>query len=484
MSETTRQVFTGFPIRIRLTLWYVLLMGLTFALLGSYIFFRIQRSLVDSIDIALHIAVSQIILSDEDIGVELVFDEEARQGNIGQSNSTNFALRLVSPEGVVLDAIGPVENLPVWEPVREGFSTSTISGDDDQWRFYSEPVIRGDGEVAGWVQGAQSLETVTDALEDFRDQLLWGIPVVLTLAGIGGYFLADRALRPIDRITRTAQRIEAEDLSRRIGYKGPADEIGRLAMTFDQMLERLEVAFAGERRFTEDAAHELRTPLTALKGQMEVALNQPRRQAEYEKILRDLTVQVDRLIRLSNALLFLSHSDRNRLSGEVVILNLGDLLESIVDEIQPLANAKDLKLNARIPAELTVYGDPEYLIRLFLNLFDNAVKYTPIGGQILIQASSDGNTAEITIFNSGPGIPPEHLPHVFDRFYRVDTDRSSETGGSGLGLAITREIVRMHGGDIQVKSEVGQGTTFTIHLPRSTDHRLAPSTKGDRESEF
>jgi signal transduction histidine kinase len=204
-----------------------------------------------------------------------------------------------------------------------------------------------------------------------------------------------------------------------------------------------------------------------LKGQIEVALNKPRRRPEYEEVLQGLASQVDRLIRLSNALLFLSHSDQDQLSQDCAILNLGNFLWPIIEEIQPLASEKGLALTANIPADLTLYGNADHLIRLFLNLLDNAVKYTPLGGQILVQAAAVDDDTQVIIHNSGPGISRKHLPHLFDRFYRVDADRSSMTGGSGLGLAIAREIVRLHGGTIGVESESGDGITFTVRLPRT-----------------
>jgi heavy metal sensor kinase len=296
----------------------------------------------------------------------------------------------------------------------------------------------------------------------------------LLFAGLGGYFLANRALRPIRRITDTAQKITAQDLSRRLAYRGARDEISSLASTFDQMLERLQASFERERRFTGDAAHELRTPLTVLKGQIEVALSRRRDRVTYEKILRELSPQVERLIRLSNGLLFLSRSDQQQLPFEPVELNLQEWLEILLEQFEPLAREKGLEIRTNLPAELPVYGDSDHLIRLFLNLLENALKYTPTAGQITITALKAPGEVQVMIHNTGPGIPQEHLPHLFDRFYRVEADRSSQTGGNGLGLAIAREIVRLHRGDIEVQSEPGQGMTVTVYLPvghSSTDSK-------------
>jgi heavy metal sensor kinase len=302
-------------------------------------------------------------------------------------------------------------------------------------------------------------------LGKMRVQLLLVLPVILLLTGLGGIFLANRTLHPIDQITRTAAEIGAGDLSHRISYQGPQDEIGRLAQTFDNMLSRLEAAFKRERRFTGDAAHELRTPLTVLRGQLDVTLSKSRKKSDYKSTLQALGGQVDRLIRLSNALLFLSRSDQKQLSWEPEPINLADLLDPIVEQILPLANERNLTVRINIPPGLLVYGDADHLIRLFLNLLDNAVKYTPEEGNIVLDAEEVSSGVRIEVSNSGEGIPQEHIQHLFERFYRVDYDRSSVTGGTGLGLAIAREIVLLHGGQISVESDIGKGTTFIVILP-------------------
>jgi len=464
MINFIRKQLKQVPIRVRLTLWYVLLMAITFAIAGGYLLIRFQNSLTNSIDSALRIAVSQAIMAIQDEDGALAFQDEDSGSNFAQQfTDPNFAMRLLSPQGATLDTLGQTGNFSVWGPTESGFRTLSSTGDDEQWRVYSQPVLAPDNSYAGWVQAAQSLNTVTDTLQDFRDQLLWVIPFVLLLAGIGGYFLAGRTLRPIDQITRTAAEIEARDLSQRIGYQGPADEIGRLAETFDRMLERLKNAFERERRFTGDAAHELRTPLTVMKGQIEVTLSKSRSSNDYENTLRTLASPVDRLIRLSNALLFLSRSDQKQLSWEPENINLGELLILVVEQMQPLAEENRLTLYTDISPEIPFTGDKDHLIRLFLNLLDNAVKYTPAGGEVKVQTNVTKAEIQVAVHNDGPGIPKEHIRYIFDRFHRVDSDRSSETGGTGLGLAISREIAHMHGGRIEVQSQPGR-TVFTVHL--------------------
>jgi heavy metal sensor kinase len=410
----------------------------------------------------LQITVSKTISAlDEEDFIEtgkLTFDQEGQL----QVDSPNFAMRLISVDEDVWDEYGAARSVSVWGKIEAEYSTQK-----NQWRVYSQPVINSKGEIIAWVQAAQSLESVHEAVEDLREQLFFGIPLLLFFAGIGGYFLATRALRPIDKITNTAQQITAQGLSKRLDYQGAMDEVGRLAQTFDEMLTRLHSSFERERRFTADAAHELRTPLTVLKGQIDVTLSSKRNSVEYENKLRELSLQVDRLIRLSNALLFLSRSDQNQNSFQPKSVNLSEVLDVLIEQFQPFANEKDLKLIRKFSNDLFVDGDNDHLIRLFMNLLENALKYTPKDGAITVSAVKEANKIQVVIHNTGAGISPEHLSHLFDRFYRVDEDRSSQTGGSGLGLAIAQEIVNMHGGEIEAHSQPNQGVTILLRLPLS-----------------
>jgi heavy metal sensor kinase len=456
---------SGIPIRVRLTLWYVLLLAATFIIFAVYLIFRFQHSLQSAVDDSLQITVTHLIASfdqeDIDDREQLTFNRDGPT----PVRSPNFVVRLISPENDVWDVSGDTQDISFWGPLEAGYSIQPGGESGAEWRVFSQPVLTSNGQTAAWVQAAQSLGPVEDTLAGLRLQLFLGIPFILVCAGLGGYFLANRALRPIRQIAATVQEITAQDLSRRLAYDGARDEIGSLASTFDQMLGRLQSSFERERRFTSDAAHELRTPLTVLKGQIEVALNQHRDPAAYEKILQELSAQVERLIRLSNGLLFLSRSGQQQLSFEPDDLDLYEWLEILVEQLEPLAREKGLKINSKLPADLSVYGDSDHLIRLFLNILENALKYTPRGGEITITGSKAPHEIQVSIHNTGTGIPPEHLPHLFERFYRVDSDRSSQTGGTGLGLAIARQIVRLHKGDIELHSEPDQGVTVTVYLP-------------------
>lgn len=468
---------TKFPIRARLTLWYLLLMLFTFITIAIYLLTRFQDGLKSTIDTSLQITVSKTInaLDEEDFREtgRLTFDH-VRQTPV--ATTTEFAMQVVSVQGLVWDTYGSAQRVPQWGAIALGYSTQSDGKGNEEWRIYSEPILASDGQTIGWVQAAQSLNSVSITLLELRNQLLLGIPLLLLFAGIGGYLLSSRALQPIERITNTAQEFTAKDLSKRIDYHGAVDEVGKLAQTFDQMLARLQSSFERERRFAADAAHELRTPLTVLKGQIDVTLSRTRDSVEYENKLRELSFQVDRLIRLSNALLFLSRSNQHQISLASVSVNLTELLGILIEQLKPLADEKNIKMSVRVANQLTMRGDSDDLIRLFMNLLENAFKYTPAGGIVTITAERvrrdvhNQNGVEqivVTIHNSGASIGKEHLPHLFERFYRVEADRSSQTGGTGLGLAIAREIVIMHGGEIEAQSSPEQGVTISVCLPLS-----------------
>lgn len=447
------------PIRLQLTLWYLLLMGITFIAFSVYLLLRFQNSLLSAVDLSLQITITKTIAAlDEEDFLEtgkLTFDHAGQT----QAASDDFAMRIISVEGEVWDVYSASGRVSGWGGVEAAFSTL------GEWRVHSQAVLDSNGKVIAWVQAAQSLDPVRETVSNLRKQLMLGVPLVLLFAGLGGYFLANRALSPVEQITSTAQSITLQDLSKRIHYRGAMDEVGRLAQTFDQMLARLQDAFERERRFTSDAAHELRTPLTVLKGQIEVTLSRARNSEEYENKLRELSAQVDRLIRLSNGLLFLSRSDQQQVDFKLSDVKLTELLGVLVEQFQPLAGEKNLQVTAQVAESLSIRGDNDLLIRLFMNLLENALKYTSANGQIELSATREADGVGVTIHNSGEGIPSEHIPHLFERFYRVDDDRSSQSGGSGLGLAIANEIVRLHGGKIAAQSEPGQGVTFRIYLP-------------------
>ncbi len=290
-------------------------------------------------------------------------------------------------------------------------------------------------------------------------------PGVLLLSTIGGWFLARASLHPVDEITRTAKDITASNLQRRLPETKTNDEIGRLSETLNDMISRLESSFDKIRQFTADASHELRTPLTILTGEMELALRTRKTPQEYQDVLSSALQEVLRLSHVVESLLLLSRTDTGQVQMVLDPTNLTETLADLADAATILGTQKNIYITFRHSEEIYIRADHAKIYQMFLNLVDNAVKYTPEGGMISITLHRDGRFAEVRVRDTGIGISPEHRKKIFDRFYRVDKARSREMGGAGLGLSIVQWIVEIHGGTITVESEPGQGSTFVVRLP-------------------
>jgi heavy metal sensor kinase len=305
--------------------------------------------------------------------------------------------------------------------------------------------------------------------------LHFAIISVVILAGLGGLFLASRVLKPVEQITKTAQEIEESDLSRRITVKND-DELGRLASTLNDMIGRLEAAFSRQRQFTADASHELRTPLAIMQAEATLALSKERSEADYRKSLETISQESAYMSSVIGKLLFLARSDAGKEQLNFEDVELKELITQLSTNVEALAADKGIKFSVDAPENLLVYGDKVKIRQLFINILENAVRYTPEGGYISVSILKKDKNAVIAISDTGIGIPAEHLPHIFERFYRVDKARSRADGGVGLGLAIAKYIADSHNGKIEVASQIGKGTTFTITLPLKKE--TLPPSKG------
>lgn len=446
------------PLRIHLGLLYMLTFGIISFVFLTRFYVRFHTDISPALDTGLELAYRAI---EDQVAVDADGRLQWQAREDMEWMSKGFTFYLLAPDGTKWDSLGD-DKVPV---VHQDGIVSLESGkrnEEREWRSLTRPVLSADGEMLGWLQIAQPQSQTEDIVSNIAGHL----PLILLLAGLAGFFLVSYALRPIRHITSTAESITTHDLTQRINYDGADDEVGQLAQTFDNMLDRLEAGFERERRFASDAAHELRTPLTALKGRIGVTLSQPRQPEVYVETLHDMEEQVDRLIRLSNDLLFMTRFESRREQIALEPIELTDFLSVVIDQVRHLANDKAITLVEQVPSQLVVRGNMDLLIRLFLNLLDNAIKYTPAGGQVTVTAENSAAQVRITVQDTGPGIAPEHLPHLFERFYRVEGDRTRlDGGGAGLGLAIAREVARAHGGDLTVQSEVGDGTTFVFTIP-------------------
>jgi heavy metal sensor kinase len=323
----------------------------------------------------------------------------------------------------------------------------------------------------GFVQVAIDTTRYAENVGHVRQTFLIAFPLVLSLTGLVGWLLARGSLRPIAAITGTARRISASNLSERISTTGSEDELDRLAETLNAMIERIEESVARMRRFNANAAHELRTPLALVCSQIELALEKPAAGEDLGRVLGDVLRRVRHLARAVDALLRLSQLEEGLDREQVERVPIGELLETVLEFFEPMATQEGRVLEGGPFPRAEVLGDRSWLLQLFSNLVDNAIKYCAPGDRIRIGAELRGREVLATVSDTGPGIPPEALAGIFDRFQRGAPPRDRE--GFGLGLALAREIARAHGGSISVASDGRSGTTFSVHLPAA---RGAPRT--------
>jgi heavy metal sensor kinase len=453
-------------VRLRLTFWYVLLLAIILAAFSAGIYLTLRHNLYANLD--------DSIQNRANIFLDIVRYEGDRPTLAGvvssdDPNQGESFVRVFDASGELsFDGSAVAGDVPIDRRAVESAlvgKTMTRSVDvGEAFRVRTLPIER-DGRITGVLEVGLSEGDVSETLQALLLILGIAYPVTLLVASVGGVFLAERALAPVDRVTRLARRMSAEDLSQRLNLRLPDDEVGRLARTFDEMIARLDDAFRRQRQFTADASHELRTPLTAMKGQVEVALSRPREAAAYREVLQAVNEEVDRLIRLVGSLLTLAKADAGQIPIACEAVNLGELITAAVEQVRPVARQRHLELRVEHGPDVTLEADEDLLLQLLLNLLDNAVKYTPAGGQVTVGWNVDGRHIDLRIRDTGIGIASEHLPHVFDRFYRADKARSRAEGGAGLGLSICRWIAEAHGGSISVQSAPGKGTTFTVRLP-------------------
>ena len=455
-------------LRARLTLWYVVLLAITLAAFCGGVYVAMRSSLYANLDDSLE---GRAEIIDGIVTEEGVLDVEDVTIPGDPVEGEEFA-RVYDESGeIVLDNSGrqfrpPADGNAVSAALSGKLTRRNVDLDGTDLRVLAAPLMADDG-IVGAVEVGLSKEEVQSTLNELLLIIAVAYPLALVVAGVGGVFLAGRALSPIDRLTRVARRISAEDLSQRLDMRLPDDEVGRLASTFDEMIARLDEAFRRQRQFTADASHELRTPLTAIKGQTEVALQRDRDADTYKEVLRRVNGEVDRMIRLIGSLLTLARADARQIPVSRESVDLGRLVTDAVEQIRPAAVDKAISLNVTSNGDIRLKADQDLILQLMLNLLDNSVKYTPRGGSIDLSCRAEGSHAQVTVVDTGSGIAAEHLPHIFDRFYRVDKARTRAEGGAGLGLSISRWIAEAHGGTLRVESTPGRGSKFTLSLPVS-----------------
>lgn len=313
---------------------------------------------------------------------------------------------------------------------------------------------------------AQDEEAIWNILHTLFMILALALPSALALAALGGYVMASRLLKPVASMANKAEKISSENLSERLPVENPEDEFGKLASVFNHTLTRLQNAFERLQRFTADASHELRTPLTAIQSVGEVALQEDLDAIAYRDCIASMLEETARLTRLVESLLLLTRADSGRLLMDRKEHNVTRLVEKAVEDMRVMAEEKNQRLMTSLRTQVQANVDEDNLRRALVNILDNAIKYTPRGGSISVALKEIEGKLIIEVTDTGPGIAAEHWEKIFDRFYRVEKDRSREIGGAGLGLAIAKCAVEASGGHLELDSQENQGSTFRILLPK------------------
>ncbi len=346
--------------------------------------------------------------------------------------------------------------------IREGYSEAEAGA---VRLLFRNEIIRGPGGRSYLVQIGVRRDFVEAALRQFMVMAAFIIPAGLAIAALASWWMAGRALQPVNLLTQAAKEIGISDLDRRLPLRGTGDELDRLSATFNDMFTRLGKAIGEMKQFTASISHELRTPLTALRGEAEVMLLEPHPVQEYRRVLASHLEEYDRLGRLINKLLTLARAE----SGDIQIhperVDLAGLARYLVEQLESVAASKQVSLVMQSEGPVYIDADHEWLETAILNLLDNGIKYTRPGGTVTVIAADNWAGRSLQVQDTGIGIPPDALPHIFERFYRADPSRNGSSEGSGLGLSLVQWIVQQHGGRIEVRSEPGKGSCFTLLFP-------------------
>ena len=458
------------PIRVRLTAWYCLVLCLAFGAFSFLAFFEVRGSIHSAVDEVLRDRAADIReLLERRWPAEQVKRELAAGSSV---RGEDDILQIAETRGEwTYSSVSFLRyGLQLVRPARPGekFRFSTVYSGRMPLR-----ILNGQLRVADKaydVQIAAPMDDFYDAVNRFRLLLLFSVPVLVLVASAGGYWLSRKAVAPVGEIARAAQSISEHELSRRLPVLHTGDELQSLSETLNEMFDRLESAFKRVTQFTADASHELRTPVALIRARTEVALRKQRSEAEYRETILRIHQELERTSALIENLMTLARADSGTERLQIAPTNLNEILLEISEPAKLLAEGKSIHYDQRLPeTPLRVSGNASSLRRLFLILIDNSVKYSPREGHIAVVLAASDGAAVTEIRDTGIGISPSDLPHIFERFYRADASRSRESGGAGLGLSIAKWIAEAHEGEISVTSKVGEGSVFRVEIPLSND---------------
>ena len=459
------------PIRIRLAAWYFAIMALGMSALGWLALAGMKSSFRATVDEHLADRMNSV--------VELLIRSAQGQANGSLANEFREHSELGTEESLlqVADEDGNwiyqsrwIKNHPLPNPIPVGrrgpFANVRVGR--MPLRIMSRNVAAGGHSYT--IQVAEAMDDYYEAVGRFHVGLLVLTPLLLIAASVAGYWMSQKALAPVDQITKAAQNIHAHNLSARVTFPQSRDEVQRLGETLNAMLERIDSAMKKTLQFTADASHELRTPVALMRTRAELALRHPRTEPEYRETIEQLHAELVRTSGLVERLMLLSRADSGAIPLRFSPLDLTEIVRDVVQQSEALAEHKQVSVQANLADDpVRINGDPQFLRQLLMILIDNALKYTPAPGSVTVTLTKTETSAVVSVSDTGIGIDASDLENIFDRFYRADKARSRESGGAGLGLAIGRWIVETHGGTITVESKTGTGSSFRVTLPLQPD---------------
>ena len=469
-------------LKFQLIVWYASLLAGGFVLLGAAAYVALDRYLVGAVKESQLRRARQI--------AQLVTEESKKSTlpNAGSEIEARYApglndrfVRVSRENGEVLYLSSAPASLtfspstlppPVWPSGPEAVRRVSLGNRREMLLPSHSVAVQGERYL---VETGALLDEVQQDLRQWLILLIAGLPVVGAIAVGGGYFLIKRALMPVDQIAATAERIGSHNMSQRLPVANTGDELERLSITLNHMIQRLEEAFKHSRRFMADASHELRTPLTVLRGELEGFVEEPNLAPEMRERVGSALEELERLVNIVEGLFAISRLDAGEAQAELVKFDLGKLASSTTDQMSLLGEDKNIKITCAAANDVWVEGDRARMKQVVVNLLDNAIKYTPQGGAVGLNVRTGDGKAVLEVTDNGMGIPPDSLPRVFERFYRVDEARSRELGGAGLGLSIVKSICSAHHGRVEATSTPGQGSVFRVELPLTN----APSNKNN-----
>jgi heavy metal sensor kinase len=453
-------------IRTRLTLWYLLVFGSLLVGFSTYIDSSLSSDLRKQYDVSLLRTAR---------ATATYFSEFVERKNVAQgARETILEMKLEKLSAAIFqdnqllaassdDITTAIVSARVQPAPPQGQAPTFATDSKMNKRLVVLPFQAEGGDYTVALLG--SLDELSGQIGRIRSIILFGLPAALLLAAAGGFLVARKSLEPVITISEQAERIGAKNLHERLTVGNPNDEIGRLAGIFNAMLARLDTSFRVMREFMADASHELRTPLAIVQGEADVTLSREKTVDEYKQSLAIVRRQAKRMARIVSDMLSLARADAGEQHLRLEELYLNDLVEDCCHAAQALADPKGVRLTWEAGEDISFRGDEELLKRMAVNLLDNAIHYTQPGGAVNVKLKREQSLARLIISDTGIGIPPECVGRVFDRFYRVDKSRARAGGGSGLGLSIVRLAAESHHGSVDVVSQPGQGSTFTVCLP-------------------